>query len=204
MDRHCFAPGPDPDLMSEAFPVHLTAAQALARIFFDLCEAMASLPPKQPYEPPQTGGAGVRLRGDLTCSLAEDLLREFARQELGCRRISAKYLAALRVVLGNQAKAERDRYSLEMNIRTTFAPERVMRTIIDQMREAGITAGVQVSLGAGKTQTVQCFNRRPTWAGPRVDLNTHLREEEAMSDWHLRSVVWPQPEWLPPPEEVPH
>lgn len=204
MDRHCFDLAPDPALMPDEFPAHLTPAQVLARTVFDLDEAIASLPPKQPYEPPQMGGAGVRLRGHLTCSPSEDLLREFARQELGCQRISAKYLAALRVVLGNQAQAERGRYTLEMNLRTTFAPERVMRTIIDQMREVGITEGVQVSLGAGKAQTVQCFNRRPTWAGPRVDLNTHLRQEEAMSDWHLRSMVWPQPKWLPPPEEVPH
>jgi len=204
MDRHCLDLAPDPALMSGAIPAHLTPAQVLARTAFDLDKAMASLPPKQPYEPRQTGSAGVRLRGHLKCSLSEDLLREFARQELGRQRISAKYLAALRVVLGNQAQAERGRYPLEMNLRTTFAPERVMRTIIDQMREADITEGVQVSLGAGRTQTVQCFNREDAWAGPPVDLNTHLRHEEALSDEHLLSVVWPRPEWLPLPEEVPH
>ena len=79
MDRHCFDLAPDPALMSGEFPAHLTPAQILARTAFDLDTAMASLPPKQPYEPRQTGNAGVRLRGHLTCSLPEDLLREFGR-----------------------------------------------------------------------------------------------------------------------------
>jgi len=165
---------------------------------------MAALPSGQPCEARQTGTAGIRLRGHLTCSLSEDLLREFAREELGCRRISEKYLAALRVVLGNQAQAERDRYTLEMNIRTTFAPERAMRSIIDQMRDAGITEGVRSLLGTGKAQTVQCFGSRSIWAGPKVDLSTYLRREEDMSEWRPRPKVWPRPEWQPTPEEVPH
>jgi hypothetical protein len=44
-----------------------------------------------------------------------------------------------------------------MNLRVPFATERVMRTIIDQMREARIVFGVNVSLGERRTQVVQCF-----------------------------------------------
>ncbi len=80
-----------------------------------------------------------------------------ARTSLGAQRINAGYLAALRVVLANQSRAERYGYDLEMNLDTPFATERTMRTIIDQMATAGHSQGKQVNFGGGRRQTIQCF-----------------------------------------------
>lgn len=127
---------------------------------FDLEATLAALPPYSPAvdtAPSVRGAAGVRLRGHLVADVSDELLREMARTTLGAVRCSEQYLDALRVVLGNQAEADRYGYVLELNQRVSFAPARVMRTIIDQMQAAGVTFGVLVSLGQGRTQVVQCY-----------------------------------------------
>ena len=96
----------------------------------------------------------------LQADISDDLLREFARDTLGAQRCSEQYLDALRVVLGNQAHAERWGYVLEMNVRVPFASVQTMRTIIQQMQKAGITFGRLVALGQGRSQEVQCFGRQ--------------------------------------------
>lgn len=122
--------------------------------------------------------AGRRLQGAYRTDYPEPLLREFARDVLGACRIRPGYLEALRVVLGNQAQAERWGYTLQQNIRVDFATEREMRTINDQMKQAGITRGKAIVLGPGLVQTVQRF--RSGGRGP--DLCTLMRMEEAVTD----------------------
>lgn len=109
-------------------------------------------------------------------SIPDDDLRELAKAELGAVRIRAPYLEALRVVLGNQAEADRRGYTLEMNIRTDFATERVMRNIIDQMQKAGITEGRQVELGGNRVQAVQCY--QPPHIPPAVVPSRACRMED--------------------------
>jgi hypothetical protein len=142
-------------------PIGLSESVRRARAAFDLDVCMAQL--DMDYPPtgrPQStnGAAGVRLRAHLKADISDDRLREFARDTLGAKRCSATYLNALQIVLGNQADAEQKRYTLEMNRRVSFAPQRVMRTIIDQMQAAGVTFGSVVGLGEGRAQTVQCFD----------------------------------------------
>lgn len=86
------------------------------------------------------------------------------------------YLSSLRIVLGNQAHAERTGQALEMNIRSEAGSERTLRTIIDQMKGAGITERRTVFLGQGRRQEVQCYVPPPV---PRVSLDEYLRVEEA-------------------------
>lgn len=136
----------------------LTEAQRRAREAFDLDAAMDALPAHSPTAAGSfKGAAGVRLRPHLVADISDDLLREFARETLKAARMSEPYLDALRVVLGNQAEAARLGYTLEMNVRVPFAPVGIMRTIIGQMKRAGITHGSLVLLGSGRTQVVQCF-----------------------------------------------
>lgn len=139
-------------------PHDITPAQLKAQQAFDLDAAMTALPPADAPKVSARGAAGFRLRKHLKSDISEDLLREFARDMLGAQRCSAAYLDVLRIVLGNQADAEQKGYTLEMNRRVHFAPPRVMRTIIDQMQDAGITFGSGVGLGKGRAQTVQCFD----------------------------------------------
>lgn len=156
-----------------------TAAQLLARETFDLDSAMAALPPRGPSSAnaaTHRGAAGVRLRGHLTADIADPLLREFARDTLGAKRCSEQYLDALRVILGNQADAERHGYVLEMNQRASFASPKVMRQIIDQMRRARITFGSVVVLGGGRSQEVQCY-----WRVPKTLADSTPREVAAES-----------------------
>lgn len=181
------------------------APEALrARETFDLEAAMMALPPATPHTS-TSGNVGTRLRPYLTADISEDLLREFAREALGAQRCSIQYLAALRIVLGNQAHAAHKGYPLEMNLRTSFATERVMRTIIDQMKAAGITEDVQVQLGLGRTQTVQRFPKKVDFAASRgVCSLAMLRKEEEAMDQLLRHKVWPNDPWPVDPSEVPH
>lgn len=150
----------------------------------DLEHLLASLPPwgsfkeREFQNPPSRGQAGVRLREELRTDIPEELLREMARETLGAMRCSQQYLDALRVVLGNQAHAERHGYRLEMNVRVTFTTERTMRTILEQMAAAGLTFGKQVSLGQGRAQVVHCFHRRPARAPAAEALEALYRRAE--------------------------
>lgn len=134
-------------------------------------------PPVQVPKPPLYGCIGKRVQEHMRATLPEDDLREFAREFLGAQRMSAAYLDALRVTLGNQAHAERYSVSLELNIKTPYAAritERTMRTIIGQMADAGITRGVRVGLGEGRTQVVQGFYP----STPEPDHEALLRMDE--------------------------
>ncbi len=141
----------------------ITEAQRRAREAFNLDAAMSALPPPGPFVPTTNhrGHAGVRLRAHLVADISDDLLREFARGTLGAQRCSEQYLDALRIVLGNQADAERHGYALEMNQRVNFASPKVMRQIVGQMQAARLTFGSVVSLGKGRRQVVQCYWRDP-------------------------------------------
>lgn len=134
------------------------------------------------------GSTRRRLRADLKSTAPDDLIREFARDTLKAQRMSASYLDTLSIVLGNQADAEIRGQSLEMNIRAGFSTQRTMRTIIDQMKDAGITQDKQIHLGQGRTQVVQCFTPPPL---PRMNLNDYLRAEENHSECRRRSAVLP-------------
>ena len=142
-------------------PLGISDAALKAREAFDLDAEMAQANAGQRVigsPPSANGAAGVRLRAHLASEISDELLREFARETLGARRCSRQYLDTLRIILGNQADAEQKGYVLEMNQRVSFAPQRVVRTIIEQMRAAGITFGSVVGLGEGRSQVVQCFD----------------------------------------------
>jgi hypothetical protein len=171
---------------------HPTPEQLEARLRFDIDEAIAALPEEPKAVPTKVGAAGYRLSGDISARIPDDLLREFAADTLGAKRMSADYLDALRVVLGNQSDAERKRYRLEMNIRTDFSTERIMRNIINQMKSAGITSSVEVQLGLGRKQVVQVYNDDPEiWkGGPADTLEALDRADEWEADWCMRGKVW--------------
>lgn len=184
----------------------LTPAQRQARENFDLDRAMAALPTDSRWTPTTKGAAGYRLRGQERADISDDLLRAFAKDKLGAIRMSEEYLDALRVVLGNQAHAERNGYTLEMNVRTTFTTPRVMRSIIGQMQAAGITTSRRVSLGGGRVQVVQVFEPPTvTYEGAQDELEAMLRAEERATDRGLRGKVWGQKDFPDiPANEVPY
>ena len=87
------------------------------------------------------------------------------------------------MVLGNQAEAERMGYVLELNLRVSFAPFRVMRTIIDQMAAAKVTHGALVQLGEGKVQVVQVFHSpRGPYGSAAQELEARDRRAEVLAD----------------------
>jgi hypothetical protein len=167
-----------------------TDAQA-TRDHFDFDATWAALPPPSAPSPQVNpkGAAGRRLLGHLKTTLPEPLLREFAREVLLAKRLRAGYLEALRVVLGNQAHAERGGYTLEQNLRVDFASLQEMRTINDQMRDAGITEDRTVDLGSGRVQTVLCFvpPEMPKKSGT-PNLCTVLRREEAGAEMQWKQA----------------
>lgn len=154
-----------------------------AQLSFDFDATWDALPPPMACPAPAVrvkGAAGHRLQSHLRTAWPEPLLREYARDTLRSVRISSGYLDALRVVLGNQAHAERHGYTLEQNIRVDFASERVMRTINEQMHAAGITQDRTVGLGVGRVQTVRCFV--PGSRSRTEDLCTVMRREEEAAE----------------------
>lgn len=161
-------------------PEGITEAQREAREAFDLDAAFDALPKAEADATRATARASGRLRADLKSTIPEDLLRDYAANVLQARRMSAQYLHALRVVLGNQAAAERRGYALELNLRVTFAPERVMRTIINQMRAAGLTSSRLALLGPGRAQVVQRYAPPPRRKGTaEAELEFLYRKAEA-------------------------
>lgn len=170
----------------------ITERQRVAREAFCLDDAMAALPPNGPsaISISSKGCAGVRLRACFVADIPDALLRECATETLGTVRCSEQYLDALRVVLGNQAEAVKYGYVLEMNRRVAFAPENVMRTIIDQMQAAGITFGRVVEFGSGRSQVVQCFSGRAMGAlRPSEELEDRDRKQEATDDVRREAAV---------------
>lgn len=164
-----------------SLPPPPTERQLDARARFDINAAMAALPRGSHWTSRQ-GAAGVRPRPHLVANISDDLLREVAGCSLKAKRCSSSYLDALRIVLGNQADADRRGYVLEINQRNGFAPARVIRTIITQMQANEISWGHPVWLGPGRTSTVQCLGRDPTEApegGRSRDLQTMYRLTEA-------------------------
>lgn len=160
-----------------------------AQDHYDPEAVWAALPPPSAaaHQVNQKGAAGRRLQGHLKTTLPEPLLKEFARDVLKAQRIRSGYLEALRVLLGNQAHAERGGYTLEQNIRMDFASLKEMRTINAQMRAAGITEDQTVHLGAERVQTVQCFvpTKKPKKSGT-PNLCTMLRREEERAERRWR------------------
>lgn len=140
-------------------PARTTPAQQAARDSFDLEAAMKALPGLSSAAPSSGPSDGrQRLRAGLRSGLTRAELRA-AAAELGAQRASAQYLDALCIVIGNQARAERFGYVLELNVRVPFTTVRTMRTILDQMRTAGVTFDQVIQLGRGRSQVVQCFGR---------------------------------------------
>lgn len=178
----------------------VTDKQKLARETFDLDAALAALPPGRPAgqrSASSKGQAGLRLQPHVVATISDDLLVEFAQGTLAAKRCSEQYRRALRVVLGNQGEAERDGYVLEMNLRVDFATERVMRTIIDQMRAASISRDSVVGLGAGRCQVVQCFGdgAQHRWMGDWIsraialaELERINRKAEAVNDTRMLGI----------------
>ena len=204
LEAPIFKVGPDVDedarICSWPFRV-LTEAQREARDSFDPDESLAALdlipnpPPVAGSSMSVRGGAGFRLEAGESASISPSLLREFAKIELHAKRCADDYFDALRVVLGNQARAELHGYVLEMNHRVSFASERVMRTIINQMKVARISFGCVVVLGGGRSQVVQCFANKaglhPTpeheleYLDRKIEAEGHARREAAVAEGRL-------------------
>lgn len=188
-----------------ASPAAITQAHRKARQEFDLDAALAALPSHAPTAVSSyQGGAGIRLRPHLVADISDGLLREFARDTLKAARMSEQYLDALRVVLGNQAEAERMGYVLEMNLRTSFAPVGIVRTIVNQMRRAGRTFGKTVVLGKGRSQVVQCFaSKSYRHESAQAELAFLDRRDEEAAGKAPERVSAADP-WCIPAGEVPY
>jgi hypothetical protein len=179
-------------------PEAVTAEALVAREAFDLDAEMAKAASFDNQQRRPNGAAGVRLRAHLVANISHDLLREFAVETLGAKRCSANYLAALRIVLGNKADAQRKGYGLELNLRVSFATPRVMRTILDQMQAAGFTSGANVGLGRGRAQVVQCFGGKVRLRKMADNVSSHVaaaaleridRAHEARDEARRRAAV---------------
>ena len=88
----------------------------------------------------------------------EALLREWAVDKLGAVRCSETYLAALRITLGNMARADRHGATLHLTADVPFASRQTMRTILGQLLGAGLVvsreaAGAVVYAYRGSTPT---------------------------------------------------
>jgi hypothetical protein len=162
-----------------------TEQQRKAREAFNLEKTLASLPiwsPPQAQQDGKRGRAGARLQGHHRATISEGLLDDFARNTLGAQRCSERYRDALRVVLGNQAEAERWGYRLELNRRVPFTTERTMRTILDQMEAVGLTFRKVITLGQGKCQQVQCFKSKAGRLRSKDALEYLYRRDEAEAE----------------------
>lgn len=87
----------------------------------------------------------MKVVADCDTDYPEPLLREWATDTLGAVRCSAEYLAALRIVLGNMARADRHGASLRLSQQMPALgdgppaiPRQRMRTILDQLHRAGL------------------------------------------------------------------
>jgi len=85
-----------------------------------------------------SGTLVLRTDADCPTDYPEAPLREWAAQLLGAQRCSTKYLAALRIVLGNMSRADRHGAVLQLTTTESFTSRRTMRTLLEQLATAGL------------------------------------------------------------------
>lgn len=124
----------------------------------------------------------------------ESLLREWAVETLGAERCSATYLSALRIVLGNMARADRHGAQLHLTQAVScirgdepFASRQTMRTILGQLHSAGLVTPNEI---AG--ETVYMYRGTPRIDTPPEDhdpLERLYREAEDAAFLRYRQSV---------------
>lgn len=105
------------------------------------------------------------LRPDTSCptDYPEVTLREWAAQTLGAQRCSKKYLAALRIVLGNMSRADRHGATLQLTTTEAFASRQTMRTLLDQLTTAQLVERWgDAPQGCYRYRGTHPMRRRPT------------------------------------------
>lgn len=127
----------------------------------ELDRFMARLPIYSREPSRERGKVGYRLRVSHLCTVSEELLIEYAKTDLGAKRVSADYLYTLRMILANQYDADKWHYQLELSQRTPIGSPRTMRTILAQMRDSGLTQAHNVLLGNGRRQVVYTYGKAP-------------------------------------------
>lgn len=113
----------------------------------------------------------------------EALLREWASETLGAVRCSAGYLAALRIVLGNMARADRYGATLHLSADVPFTTRATMRTILKQIHGAGL-----VTLPESRDAAVHIYQGQPP-ADDHGPLERLYREAEAAAFRRYRQLV---------------
>lgn len=90
----------------------------------------------------------------------EALLRDFAAVTLGRERCGADYISALRVVLGNMARADRLHGRLKLSLETSFASIQTMRGLIKELHAAGLLDVTETSDGQGRRHRIYTYKGR--------------------------------------------
>lgn len=136
----------------------------------------------------------MRLVADCDTDFPEPLLREWATETLGAERCSADYLSALRIVLGNMARADRHGAWLRLPQQLPGfgdAPPAIsrqrMRTILDQLHRAGLVK--RKEKGNGRSYTYQGKLRSVAEAEERTPLERLYREAEDRDDRRYRQSL---------------
>lgn len=113
----------------------------------------------------------------------EALLREWAQEKLGAVRCRAEYLTALRIVLGNMARADRHGATLHLSADVPFATRATMRTILKQLHGAGL-----VTMRESRDGTVHIYQGHPP-ADDHAPLERLYREAEEAAFRRYRQSV---------------
>lgn len=115
----------------------------------------------------------------------EALLRDFAAATLGRKRCSADYIAALRVVLANMARADRLRGRLKFSVETSFASIQVMRGQIEALHEAKLLDMTKSSDGKGRRYLNYIYTgRRDGPVDARLDRYSQLQRLQDDHDFY--------------------
>lgn len=136
----------------------------------------------------------MKVVADCDTDYPEPLLREWAMETLGAERCSADYLSALRIVLGNMARA--DRYGARLRLAQQMPglgdappaiPRQRMRTILDQLYRAGLVTRYEHRCGT--TFTYRGKPRTDKAAEEQSPLERLYREAEETSYRRQRQAL---------------
>lgn len=118
-----------------------------------------------------------------------------------CRKDS---LNALRVVLGNQAYAERIGGQLQMSREVSFATQQTMRTLIDRFASEGLAKKERRMTAPGCVNEVAVFRGVPSNHGVYENEYIRLQRTQEEEDFY-RMVVFPaEGNFEIEPEAVPY
>lgn len=137
----------------------------------------------------------LKLSHDYAATCSDDTLIDFAKNALGMERCRKNSIDALRIILGNQAYAERNDFRLRLSRTAGFASEQTLRTLIDRFVAAGFARKKKLMGAPDCPNEIAVFFGDPQDRGQYEHEYIRIERGQEAYDWNRMVIApgWDQP-----------